>query len=376
MRPVSARFLAAVAGSCRVDARVRVVEPGQNGVTPDPASVLGDPLEVVSGHVTLDSTADVRGTVDLAITAKHWPTNATDRVTPYGHELFVEAGVVFGDGSREWVSQGYYRIDQVEQDDAPKGSINVLGVDRMQGIIDARLTSPMTFVAGDHTSVVVLDLLRDVYPWVVVDWRAANDPVLASTQTTTDDRHQFVVDLVTSAGAVGFFDYRGVFVVEDPPDPNATVALISGGRTGVLTSLSRTIDRNSVYNGVVASGEQLDDTIPPVSATVVDDDPDSPTLWGGPFGKVPKFYSSSLLTTTAQCVSAATSLLVQSKGLPYAVDFGQVSNVALEPLDPIQLMYPGKREQHVLSQVVIPLDAATAQTAQTRQLVNGVFASV
>jgi hypothetical protein len=170
-----------------------------------------------------------------------------------------------------------------------------------------------------------------------------------------------------------YWDYRGILVVTPPPDPADIVATIAHGAKGVLATLSRTLSRDGIYNGCVASGEQLDDTIPPVSAIAVDSDPASPTYWFGAFGHVLQFFSSSFITTVAQCLSAAQSILAGSTGLPYNVNFGQVPNPALEPLDPIELRYPGRKEKHVISQLVIPLDAATLQTAQTRQLVNGTF---
>lgn len=373
MRPVSARFLAAVSGSARVTTRARVVDAGLNGVTLDASDVLAD-LAVVDGAVTLDSTAAVRGTLDMTTTAAFWPTGATSPLTPYGHEILVETGVVYGDGSREFVSQGYYRIGSVEQQDAPNGVVQVTGSDRMAGLQDARIPYPLPFAAGTLVTDVIGSLVSTVYPWAVFDFDAALTGVtLASAQITTDDRYAFLDTLVTSYGMICYWDYRGVLVVTPPPDPSQIVATLKTGAGGVVTSLSRTLARDTVYNAVVASGEQLDDTIPPVSAMVVDSDPNSPTYWLGQFGQVPQFFTSSFLTTPAQCTSAALSILTKSTGLPYNVDFGQASNFALEPLDPIVLRYPGRREQHVLSQLVIPLDAVTAQTAQTRQLVNGTF---
>jgi hypothetical protein len=345
---------------------VRVVSAGQNGV--NPSTVLAT-LDVVSGSVSLDSTADVRGTVTVNVTPNWWPTATTDPVTPYGNELFIESGVVYGDGSKEWVSQGYFRIDSVAQQNAPLGTVEIAGSDRMAGLQDARTPYPLTFPAGEAVITVIEGLVLDVYPWATFDLDSSlTGKTLATAQTTTDDRSGFLTDLITSYGLVGYWDYQGIFVAAPPPDPSDVVTTISSGQGGVLVSLSRTLNRDSVYNAVVASGEQLDDTIPPVSALVIDDDPTSPTYWFGQFGQVPKFYSSSFLTTVAQCQSAGLSILQQSKGLPYSIDFGQVPNAALEPLDPVGVNFPGRREQHVLSQLVIPLDARTAQTAQTRQL--------
>lgn len=372
IRPVSARFLAAVSGSYRMVSRVRVVAAGQNGT--NPTALAGGTLDNIGGAVTLDSTADVRGTVDLTTSATFWPTSATAPLAPYGNELFVERGVVYGDGGKEWVSQGYYRIESVEQQDAPNGTVDITGSDRMAGIRDARIPYPLTFAAGSLVTDVITSLVVDVYSWATFAFDASLVGVtLASAQITTDDRLGILKSIVTSYGMVGYWDYRGVFVVAPPPDGTVPVATVKSGAGGVLTGLSRTLNRDSVYNACVASGEQLDDTIPPVSALVVDNDPDSPTYWFGPFGHVPQFYSSSFLATPAQCLSAAQSILSKSTGLPYTVDFAQVPNPALEPLDPIRLSYPRGNEQHVISQVVIPLDATTAQTAQTRQLVSGVF---
>lgn len=374
MRPVTDRFLDAVArgGSYRLASRARVVSPGQNGVDPS-AAVLLD-LAEISGSVTLDSTADVRGALKLTVPGRYWPASSDDPLTPYGNEIFVERGVVFGDGSIEWVSQGYYRIDTPEQQDAPLQSIDITAPDRMQGIIDARIPYPLTFPAGEAVTSVIEALVSDVYPWAVFDFDAALvGQTLATAQTTTDDRKLFLYNLVTSYGMIGYWDYRGLFVVKPPPDASDIAATVSAGQGGVLSTLSRTLSRDGVYSGVLASGEQLNDTTPPVSALVIDSDPASPTYWFGQFGKIPRFYSSSFLTTADQCVSAAQSLLIQSTGLPYNLDFGMVPNPALEPLDPIAMNYPGRREQHVISQLVIPLQATSLQTGQTRQLVRGNF---
>lgn len=375
MRPVSARFLAAVAtgGSHRMVSRARIVAPGQTGTTIDAAAVLGTP-DIVAGSVTQDSMADVRSTLDITVPGSWWPRNATDPLNPYGNELFVERGVIYGDGSREWVSLGYFRINTPEQPDAPFGVIQVAGSDRMQGIIDARIPYPLSFPAGEAVTSVIESLVTDVYSWAVFDFDGSlTGKTLATAQTTTDDRHGFLSTLVTSYGCVMYFDYRGVLVVKPPPDPNDIVTTLKTGEGGVLSTLSRTLSREGIYNGVIASGEQLDDTVPPVSAMVVDSDPASPTYWGGPFGHVPQFFSSSFLTTGAQCQSAGLSILTQSTGLPYNLDFGQVPNPALEALDPVGMRYPGRQERHVISQLVVPLDAKTLQTGQTRQLVRGNF---
>lgn len=369
MRPVSAAFAAAVQGSHHMAARARIVSPGQNGTAP--ATVL-QTLMIESGDVTLDSTAQVRGTLSLDV-ADSWPAGTSAPLAPYGNEIFVERGIVFGDGHTEWVSQGYYRIDSVEQQAAINGPVSVSASDRMQGVIDARLPTPWVFAAGSTIISVIEALILDIYPWAVFDYDASlGTSTLASTQTTTDDRYGFINDIVTSYGMVWFWDYRGYLSVHLPPSTTVPVWTIASGKGGTLVSETRQLNRTGVYNACVASGQDTGSGAVAV-AVVKDQDPSSPTYWYGNFGRVPQFYSSSFITTQAQAISAAQSILSRSTGLPYNVDLSAVPNPALEPLDTIVLTNRNQPETHTLEKVTIPLDAATALTSSTRQKYIGVY---
>ncbi len=371
MLPVSEEFLATLRGSHQVVTSVYLVTPGQTGVTP-----TGRELAVVEGAVTLDGTADVRGTLDLTV-AEPWPDGVgVDQLAPYGSEVFVTRGVVLGNGKIQRAPLGYYRLTMVEQSDAPQGTLRLTGQDRMAGIVDARLLSPVQYSAATTYGQAVEDLVTGVYPGATIDWDDATDAQpLGRAVVSEDDRYALLLDLVQSAGKIMFWDYRGVLVVKDPPDAAAPVWEVNAGRDGVLVSVGRALSREEVYNAVAATGEALDDS-PPVAGYAYDLDPASPTYWDGPFGKVPRFYSSPLLTTADQATKAAESLLAQSTGLPYVVDFSAVPNPALEPFDPVRVTYPvdmtrhprRAREIHVLAAITIPLGAAGTLDAHTRKV--------
>lgn len=374
MRPVSARFLAAVSSSHHATARATVLTtPGQNGTTP-----TGTVIPLEDGSCTFDSTANVLGTCTID-TSQAWPLNYKDLLTPYGNELFLERGVVYGDGTTEWVSMGYFRIDQVGQANAPIGPITVTGSDRMQGIIDARCPSPTSFAPGTTVSSIIVALVTAVYPWATFSIDSSLiTATINATQTTTDDRYGFINSLVSSYGMIWYWDYRGVLVVTFPPLLGNPVAKLLTGRTGVVVTMSRTLDRTSIYSGCVATAQQATNNVAPF-ALVVDNNPSSPTYWYGNFGQIPLFFSSSFLTTVAQCQSAATSLLQQKTGLPYELDFGIVPNPALMPWDPVTVATNrdgAQTESHILKQLVIGLKASTAMTAQTRQYLNGAFSVI
>lgn len=369
MLPVSDRFLAAVRSSHSIVSRARLVTPGQTGVDP-----TGVDLRMVEGSVTLDGSAAIRGTLSLTL-AEPWPRGTgVDLVVPYGSEIAVSRGVEFGNGSIERVPLGIYRITDVEQDDAPLGPLRIAAQDRMSAIVDARLVAPVQYPATALYGVIVDDLVQEVLPGQTIEWDDATDvDSVGRAVIAEEDRRGFLHDLITALGKVWYFNYRGVLVIKDPPDPTVPVVDVSAGRDGVLVSASRALSRSGVFNAVVATGEAVDDT-PPTYGVAYDLDPASATYWNGAFGKVPRFYSSSFLVTDVQAAAAARAILLRSLGLPYSVSFGMVPNPALEPLDAVRVIYPPElgrhpavvRELHVLDQITIGLGSDAAMGATTR----------
>lgn len=368
MRPVSDQFLETVRGSHEMVSHAYVCSPQQVGVTP-----VGIEIPIISGDVKLDSTADIRATLELTTYDAEWAAALDDALTPYGADIFVQRGVVYGDGSEELVSQGYYRVYSVEQESAPKGSLRITGKDRMSGVIDARPTRPVQFGAGASVSSVFAAVLAEVYaaPPVVYDFDAGAT-VFAASHNLEDDRYEFLKDIADSLGKVLYWDYAGRLQVRTAPAATVPVYAVTHGSSGVITSVSRTLSRAGVYNGVVATGEPVGEA-PPSRGVAVDLNPSSPTYWDGPFGRVPMFYSSSFLTTDAQCAAAAQAMLARQLGVPYSLDFSAVPNPALEPLDPVTVSYSDELapEVHVIESLTIPLDSAGVMSATTKQQILG-----
>lgn len=368
MRPASDELLETVRASHQVSARARVVGKYETGIDPD-----GDEIEVFGGDVESDASADIRGTLDLTTDGTDWVPRPGELLSPYGNEVFVEAGVVTF-GGLEWVPLGYYRIGNVDSDTVD-GSLRVAGQDRMAGIKDSKLMKPVQFRRTATVADAFARLVHDVYPDAVIsfDWLAGDDELGRSLIASGDeadsdnDRYAFLRDLADARGKVIFFDHAGVLRVEDAPDPSEPVVTVTTGEGGVLVSAARSLDREGVYNAVVAEGEAADDK-EPARAVVYDSNPDSPTYFYGRFGQVPKFYRSSKLTTDAMAIRAASKMLGESMGLPYNVDLSAVPNPALEAGDPIEVGYrDGRHERHRLSKVTTGLSAEDDWKASTRE---------
>lgn len=370
MRPVSARFLETLRGSHRAVFRARVCTTFQTGTNPD-----GTEINIVSGDVTSRASADIRSTLNLT-TDTPWPRNATDLLMPYGHEIYVERGLQYGNGQREWVGLGYFRINTPAQTDVPDGTITIDAEDRMSGIIDAEFVYPRQFPATMLRGALVSLLINEVYPAAVIEWddgTATSGLPIGRSIVVDTDRFGTLKDLLTSLGRIGYWDYRGVFVIRTAPLVTGAPAWrINAGENGVLTSMSRNLTRKGVKNIIIATGESADASAP-VIGVVADLTPNSPTRYGGPFGPVPGRISSPLFSTNGQCVTAAAAELRKTLGLPYQVSLGSIVNAALEPYDVVEVGYPVKSrsrtlvtETHVLDDVVIPLDVSTAGSLATR----------
>lgn len=361
MRPVSDAFNAAVAGSHIAGFRATLLTSYQEGTTPS-----GDEVPVVGGDVTLDSTADVRGTLELITDGTGWDARAGKHpIQCYGTEVYVERGVQLG-GSMSWVGQGYYKIQSVEQQAAPDGNLTVEASDRMQTIIDAQLPSPRSYGASASVLSVFNDLVLELYPDATInfDYDASSDE-LGSPQLTTQDRHAFLADLATTRGKVMYWDYTGQLTIKDPPDPGAAVYTVGAGSKGILISADRSITRDGVYNAVVVTGDGTNTSDAPL-AVAFDNNPASPTYFFGTYGQVPYLFSNPLVTAGQTAASTAVLLLGKLITLPQSATLTALSNPALEPLDVLQVVYGGSSspdENMSISQLTIPLTVQEAWSA-------------
>lgn len=370
MRTVSSAWKSAVQSSHGMSARARLVTPLQTGTNPGPLLANGRPqyeLPIEWGDVAFDPKAEVRANVDCGV-LWDWPSRNSSPLHIFRqYELFIESGIVHGDGATEWVGLGYYDLSELDQPQL-NAPIAIKAPDRMKLLIKSRLAFPRQYSATATIRSVVEDLVHEVYPGVAVVLEGFNaDNAVGYSMIVEEDRYGPLNEVAKAYGCTMFFDYQGRFVMRPVPAVGAApVATIRSGQNGTLVRLGRRLSNEDVYNGFVATGEQAGDR-PPVRVLVTDDDPSSPTRWGGPFGRIPKFFSSSFIVTEDQALTAATAMRTRETGVPYTVNFGLVPDASLEPLDPVGVVFVDHgTELHVLDELVIPLTAKGVMTGTTR----------
>lgn len=358
----AADFAPIVSGSHTAKFRALAVDGYQDGATP-----TGVEMKMIEGEVELDATADIRGAGSVTL-AEAWPTVRNISLAPYGAEVFLARGVDLGGGGVLWAPLGYFRISEVEQDDAAKGPIALTLEDRMSTIIDSRFMAPRQWLQGTSVGSIVDEVVLEIYPNATIIFDDdSNLSELGRSLIAEESRYEVLLTLATGLGKIVYWDGEGRLVFETIPDEDVPIWVVNAGPGGVMVESKRSLSRDGVYNALVVTGEGADE-ITPVRAVAYDAQESSPTFFGGPFGQVPRFYSSPFITTQAQAIGAAVNLLRQSLGAPYDVGVSAVPNPALKPYDVIRVVYnDGTRELHVVEKVTIPLTVDDPIDISTRQ---------
>jgi len=329
-------------------------------------------LAHTEGSVTVDRGNAVRRTCSVSVPdVSLLPMTPTDQLAVYGARLRILRGIIYGDGSIEAVPLGLFRIESISGDPA-LGPVTINGSGLEAVIADDKFIAPYTTRGGTAAVTAITGLIQDSMPGAVVVNRASDATIGTMTWDVQGDRWAAVQECATAIGAEVYCDADGQFVIAELPDMlTAPVAWdVDAGETGVLISAERSFSRDGMYNYVVASGENSEDNAPPVSGSASDTDPTSPTYVDGPFGRVPRFYSSATLINSSLAQGAANKLLRDSVKPNATVSLTSLPNPCLEPGDVLRVTYEdGRRELQQVDSFTISLglDSITIQTIGGKQ---------
>ncbi|MFF5609246.1 DUF5047 domain-containing protein [Streptomyces cellulosae] len=346
--PVSDRFLARIAESHTVVTRVSLF------------LTTGEVIDLphTGGSVTVDRGQAIRRTCtvtcpDPAVI----PRTPADQLATYGARLLLRRGVDYGDGDQpELVPLGLFRLDSVDGD-VSDGPVTLQGKDLSAIVADDKFTAPYT-ATGTAVGAVTA-LIRRSLPDAQVISTVTDVGIGRRTFDVEGDPWAACQEIAAAAGAEVYANADGEFTIATLPDLLTTEPAweIAAAEHGVYISARRGMSSENVHNGVLARGENAADGVLPVSYLATDDDPGSPTYWGGPFGRRPAFYSSSTLISTLNCQNAAKLKLAAAKAPNASGDITALPNPALEPGDVLRILHPdGTRELHQAAAFTVPLD--------------------
>ncbi|WP_328336721.1 DUF5047 domain-containing protein [Streptomyces violaceus] len=313
-------------------------------------------LEHMGGSVTVDRSQAIRRTCTVTIADPSLiPRTPTDQLATYGARLCIARGIDYGDGSSELVPLGVFRLDDADGD-VSEGPVTLQGKDLSAIVADDQFTEPFK-VSGTVVGAVTALIQRSI-PDADVISLVTDQPIGSRVYDVEADPWAGAQEIAAAAGAEVYPNADGVFVIAALPDLLTTppVWAIEATEGGVYIKANRGMTSAGVKNGVLARGENASENVPPVSYLAVDDDPTSPTYWGGPYGRRPKFISSSAYTTLNACTQAANAELAKSKAPNASGDISSLPNPALETGDVLRVTHEdGSRELHQAAAFTVPL---------------------
>lgn len=369
MRPVSAAFSAAVRQSHRLVVKVEILD--------STGAVIGSLTDdtqasLVTGGVTLDAKAASRGRYDITVVddgaRELVPTSAADMLAPYGNEVRVSRGLILPDNTIETPSIIIGRIDAANVDDSAAGlTIQISGQDRSGRIIDAKFEEPTEVAAGTNIETAIRTVLASAIPNLVTIFPGSTYVTPALRAEEEGDRWAFAQNIATASGLELYFNGDGHLVL-GPLYDRPAVATLAEGEGGVLLSAARGWVREGTFNRCIATGENTSEAAP-ARGVATDENINSPTYYWGSFGRVPRFYRSSFITSDAQALDAATTLLRRQLGTTQSITFGTVVDASLEPSDTVSITRERAGimgDDHVIEGLAIPLTADAPLTGTTR----------
>lgn len=299
-------------------------------------------------------------------------------IIPAGAEIVIRTGFAYAGGAEELVPMGVFTIEAVSWKDGRSSEVQIDFNDRGKVIERYGWNAPKDF-SGKLATAVLAELVNFTAPYysLTTQMSGLSDYRLPGGSVLDNDRLDNIKTVAAGMGGQVYFNRFGNPILTRVPqiDPSTTASAavwqVDAGTDGVLVEANKGLSRSDVFNGVAVYGAVPDEGKKQPFATVIDNNPNSPTYYGGPFGKVWERIEDSTLTTVTQCQKLASTTLAQRTGLAKSVDFQLVPNAALDVDDIILVKYyNGSTELHIIDSYDISPSGMSART-RSIQYISG-----
>lgn len=328
-------------------------------------------LPVVDGSVTIDRNSKTRRSADLTVAIDQLGTDSRDaleRVTVQSGEVEIHTGITYEDGTTEEILIARMRIDSLELEDSASAKIGLYDYALM---LDEHPVDPAMgakIPAGTDWRIAIKKLIEDTFTWTPCGWDEllTVHPDVAGWEIPDQawdnvNRLSAILEWA-EARECDFYNLPdGRFHLAPKTDDGEPVWVVDSGDYGVLVSATQKFDRENQYNAVAISFQVPDGDIESIRAFVVDDDPYSPTRWGGPFGKKVLTLNNIPAATEDEARRIAIRKLNENKGATRALSLKTLRNPALLPGQVILVQHPQiTNERQVIEKVVHQLGRGTS----------------
>jgi hypothetical protein len=327
-----------------------------------------DDLEYEDGNVTATLASQISRQFDFTCSGDLYPRNPDDVLNPYTDYVKAFRGIALADGF------GYefptFRGRIIDIDLLPNGMCSVACQDRGLEVQEAAFTVPENSVVGQNVFTEFQRLVTNGIADATFGDSDFYEQVMPQL-TWEHDRASALDEIATSIGSFWYALADGAFVMRHVPwtlltPPIATLRHAAGE----IINFTPHRSRSTVFNSITITGERTDGT-EPVYATVTDNNPDSPTYIGGPFGIRNRLINLLTPTTVEIAADAAQVALKRSIGRTETWDLTIPVDPSLELGDTLQIEADDRKVIQVISSMTVPMIESTPMNLQMRSQVIG-----
>lgn len=332
-------------------------------------NVLARSVPILSGSVSANLTNRVTRTASFVLPEEFYPRAATDPLSPYQAVIRIHAGIELGNGLPITFPLFTGRAYDVRRN--ANGLAEFRADDLAADVVAYRFEQPQVSSTSITATTLseIQKLILEAVPQAVF---GADDvsPVPLPDLVWDEDRGQALDDLSESMGARWYALGDGSFVVRMfNYAPAAPVQSFLDGPQGLMSTADVSVTRDGSANSVVVVSERLDGT-DPVRVVARDNRADSPTRFGGPFGKVSQIIKVQTPLTQNEANTLASTQLAAAVALTEQWSCSVVADHRLEPGDTVRLRYRGLSADQIIDSIEYPLGTGQLMDISTRNAIQ------
>lgn len=355
MFSVSPAQQAALLQSHQMDLRISVLRG---------SDLIAENIPIESGSVS--ATYATQGGRDASITVDRGVIDS-GLLNPMSDIVYIRTGIT---GFLE-VPIFTGRVDA--HNSTGDGLVEVPLISRGVEAIRAAFEVPWAAIDDSEARSEITRILQNVDPTWAVDTSAANNNIIPRGLVWEDDRGQALDQLAQGANLIWQPDRVGGFTVFTNPyligislgDNPAVV--FRDGEGGAVVDVSDAKSREGIYNSVTVVAEKYGNQAP-VRVTARDNNPLSPTMWGGIFGKQNLVLKSQVPIDLDQCRDLAIRVLNQSLAQQRSWTISVPHYPLLDPGDVFALWYRNEVTAQVVESIDYTINAEDVTVITSREL--------
>lgn len=263
------------------------------------------------------------------------------------------------------------RVDA--HNDTIDGLVEVPLISRGEEAIRAQFEQPWAAVDGNEARLEIKRILQSIDPTWSVDVSRAQQTTIGRNLVWEDDPGQALDQLAQGASLIWQPDRTGGFEVYTNPYLLGPAALptdyltFRDGSGGTVVDVQDAKSRDGIYNSVTVVAEKYGNQAA-IRRTVRDNNPASPTYWGGVFGKQNLVLKSQLPIDVDQAQELALRVLNQSLAFQRTWTVSLPHMPLLGPGDCFALWYKNEVTAQVVESIDYTVNAEDPTVITSREL--------